>query len=554
MSRTKKDKVSKDMKETRETSKQSARTYRKRSNKKDSHRGDSEERDVERGSKVGGLIPMKNGDRNPNWYFTDKAMAEQVTQMAFQNLAGYPIEIGVNKLDVPNVNTIFLNPAPGVINTADYGSTLLNKTAGINLAGFKFFSELAAYTGRSAIYGPQDISTMILGLGELLSMMEVIRRMFGVAFTMNMRNRSYPREVLAAMYVDPDDIFDHFSDYRTRYNTLVTMVNQIPIPATIAYLDKCQRIYEEIYLDTESSMAQTLIPMPFTTWVMDETSYSGGTILATEPVCCAADKITPLSTLQPLSYFLDIADKQIGALLNSSTLNVVYTDILNLATKKGVAFLKMDYLAEGYAVVPRYSQEFMLQMHNSTLIGQPVLTSLIATPVHATPYNDVYPNANTNSLYYNPGFGLAYANPDVPRTGSYVLVDLLSDNPDVVDRIEVLRYASLGAQNIFTSGGNKYCCDAVVPDHYIVGVKFWTPSGTISSDFVNTTQYQESIGFKRLASLVANIDWAPRFYEYSTSTGLLTGNYTGDVNFYTTIDSTKLTTYSTRQNVDRLYY
>lgn len=520
----------------KEYSKKVSGKGRKNYRSKKASRNDDSEEERSSNRRSEGLIPMKNGDRNPNWYFTDKAMAEQVTQLSFQNLAGYPITVDGKQFDVPNVVTIFMNPSPGVIKSADYGSTLINKTNGVNLSGFRTFSELAAYTGRSAIYGPQDISTMILGLGEIISIMEVIRRAFGVAFTMNMRNRSYPRTILEAMRIDPDDLFTNFSDYRTRYNTLITMFNQIPIPADVAYFDKCLRIYQELYLDSDSAMAQTLIPMPWSTWVLDEQSYSGGTILATEPVCCQTNKTSVLSTIQPLSYFLNIADKMIGAMLNSSTLNVVYTDLLNLASKKNVTFLKLDYLAEGYCVVPRFSQEFMLQMHNSTLVGPPACGVLLTNP-HVTPFNDVYPNANTNTLYYNPGFW-PFAE-KFPRTGREVIVDMLTDSPDLVDRIEVLRYTSIAASNEFVHNVVRYVCDATTPDHYVVGVHFWTPSLELNpSDFYNMTNIEESV-WKRLSSLVSNIDWAPRFYEVHLDAAgpnsYYTGNYTGDVNFYTVV-------------------
>lgn len=475
---------------------------------------------------------------NPSWYFTDEKLADQVTQLSFQQLAGYPINYDGTDFDVPNIVRIGLNPAPGVQLSKNY-NTALSQNSAINLAGFRLYSKLSSVTGRVATYAPQDVSTMILAMGEAISMFEYIRRAFGVAYSMNMRNRDYPRNVLEfGMCIDADDLFANFADYVTEYNKYVTLFNQVPIPKNVAYFDKCAKIYERIYLDANSSMAQTLVPVPYSTWVLDETSYSGGSILKTTPVTCDTSWL-PLAITQNMSVYLNLLGTMVSALLNSSSLQVVYTDILNYAVKQTMEFWKMDYYEMSYQVFPEYDENFLLQMHNATIAGWPSLqTSLITGTDNVTPLNDVYPDPNKNSLFYNPCFAKVGGASGVPRTGNSVVIDMLNDSPSLTDRVEVTRYTSISNGKGFQPTGQTGLVafiNTTLPDHYVTSVLFENQTANLTYHLAAETLV-ESNRFADIAAQAANIDWAPRFWEVDQNTHQYTGRYTGDINFYTTID------------------
>lgn len=481
-------------------------------------------------------------DNNPNWYFLDAKVAEQVSQLSFQQLAGISIPIDGIDIAVPNISVVYLNPAPGVQKDALYSTGQVQKSA-INMAGFRLFSKLSAYTGRIAAYGPQDISTMILAMGEIISMVEFIRRSFGVAFTMNMRNRAYPKAILSAMTIDPDDLMAHFSDYRTEFNSIITRINQLPIPRNVAYFEKCASLYEKIYVDMPSSMGQTIFYVPSTTWILDETSYSGGTILRTIDVAQDHATNNPLPWANTMGTVLLTLNNMVDALLSSSTLQIVYTDLLNLATKMETPFWKFDYLMEGYTVLPEYNTNFLLQFHNLTITGVPwVEPSNANIAMGVTPYNDVYPDANNNMLFYNPAFiGGVVVNSAYPRMGTEAIVDMLSDTPSVEDRIEVTRFMSLSDSTFYIPTTQSTSCAVIntaLPDHYVTGIGFRRTDGT--SAVISATNLLSSWFYSvgnPLIQELSIIDWSPRFYGTDTSgTALEPETMVGDLNFYTTID------------------
>lgn len=476
------------------------------------------------------------------WYYFDEAMAEQVSRMSFQQLADMPCidPVSNTSYKIPSVEAVFLNPSPGVQLTADYSSTSIQKSA-INLSGFRLFSKMAAFTGRSQVYGPQDISTMELFMGEIISQFEWIRRAFGVAFASNMRNRAYPKRVLEAMCIDANDLFINFANYRTQFNALVTRINQIPIPLKVAYFDKCAKLYEGYYTDSESPMAQIIVSNIATTWELDETGYVGGTVLKTED-WCLDHTTTAIKSSQPMSYYLLKLSNHIDQLMNSSTFNVVYTDLLNLATKINMTFWKFDYLLDGYLVLPEFNAKYLIQFHNAVSVPMPFRVTALDATNGITPYNDVYPNPTANALYYNPGITAWDSAAPFPGVPFSAIIDSPVGDLDTETQVNITRYVAVSANTPVTLSANvTVYVDTALPDHYMVNNKFYNCDGTVvnlSYPFVTiSTEANRHMDF---ISCLEKVDWSPLYREISNGSGSwdYTGRIFGDLNFWTIVDWT----------------
>lgn len=474
-------------------------------------------------------LEAEGRNNNPNWYFTNEELARQGSYLSFQQIAGLPFKSSHYTYDYayPVIKVRYINPSPGVQTHDLYSSSTMGQKSAINLAGFKLFSKLSAYTGRKAEYGPQDISTMILFMGEIISLVEYIRRVFGVGFTYSMRNRIYPKGIIEAMGVDSDDLFKNFSDYRMRFNASITRLNQIPIPKNIAYFDKCASLYEKIYTDSDSPMATCIVDVPCTTWSLDEAASQQGSVLKTHD--WTRNKMDVDLGKQILGIYLVSLDYRIDELMNSSALQVVYTDLLNLATKVNTEFWKFDYLSEGYMVMPEYNPNYLLQMHNSSVLGAPNQKSTLDNTFGVTPYNDVYPDANGNALFYNPAF---------LKTQSLreAIIDSITPDPGTEDRIEITRFVGMNSnvEYTITSDNTKTYVDMVLPDHYVVHERYIT-AGNISvwknSNVMDIINYD-------LVNVSAKVDWDGIVYRYELSNGEVrpTGTTLGDFNYFTLID------------------
>lgn len=481
---------------------------------------------------------------NPNWYFTDKVLAEQTAQFSFQDFIGSGTLLN-NGVTLPSIMTISLNPS---------ADNSLAGYAGISTATLmarKLYNSLANTSGRTQNYAPQDVFTLLLALGEIISYVSYLKRALGVAYTYNIRNRDFPTKIIESMGINPTDLFANLNRYRVEINTLLTQINKIPFPANIAWFDKCNAIYEGIFQDNLSPMSQIYMLIPATTWILDETSYEEGSVLYTLPVT-ATSVSNYVVTVRNMSSHISNLRSMIQALLTSTTLNYIYGDILNYASKFNVKLLYMNMIEDSYSVMPQYDQEVLLHIHNMILMGSPTVDisedRVPVKPILAeyTPYNDVFPNVNENSIRYNPVFktpsGLTAQNLIDLQLGLMDIVDFPFGAPDLVGKIEATRFQL--RNDIGIGEGEKsiaYTDDlgsfaglvaTVLPDHYPTRVTMYAPDNGKSA--FDVTYRKDNISLEHLHYLT-KFDNAPMIYVTNTESGM--SQVIGDVNYYTNLPS-----------------
>lgn len=482
---------------------------------------------------------------NPNWYFTDKILAEQTAQFSFQDFIGSGT-LTDNGVTLPSIMTISLNPS------ADNSLAGYEGISTATLMARKLYNSLANTSGRTQNYAPQDVYTLLLALGEIISYVSYLKRTLGVAFTYNVRNRDFPSKIIDCMGIDSSDLFTNLNKYRVELNTVLTQINKVPFPANIAWFDKCNALYEGIFQDNMSPMSQIYIMIPATTWKLDEQSYEQGTVLRTVPVTTTSES-NYVITKRTFEAHLETLRSMVQALLTSTTLNYIYGDILNYATKFGVKLLYLNTIEDSYSVMPQYDQEVLLHIHNMLLLGTPTVdisgTRIPAKPILAeyTPYNDVFPDVNNNSVVYNPVFKASATAQKLIDCGigHMNIVDFPFGAPDLVGKIESTRFQL--RNDIGTGSGDKSLAftnasegtiagivATVMPDHYPVWIQAYSPDGqTYSTDKSYITTFNAKV-----VHYLTKFDNAPLMYIVSSETGI---QYViGDVNYYTNLPSDTL--------------
>lgn len=521
-------------------------------------------------------LDSKGRDNDPNWYFNSAELAEQASQLSFQAFLGDSNIL--SSYNVPTVNVVALNPCPGnsygVLNVhngpytdalPDVNSTGLN--SGINLMAAKIYTMLSTYSGRSSQYTPDDVGIMLLSVAAMAEMSEYIRRAFGVMLTYNDRNRYVPLGLLKAMGFNAQDLLQNIANYRMRFNIAINRINQIPLLDNIGFIKKSRDLYQKIYLDAPSSMAQLYLYVPNSTWVLDETAYADGSRLITTEVYKTDDLTSPFvvgkdkAVQRTMGEYLDILERQIDALLSSSTLNIIYADLINLASKTSVPIWKFDYLAENYVVIPEYNRNFLLQFHNLDIIGTPAVWTgsgvnfgvKTVNGYKFTVSNDVFCDVNTTKVIYNPGF--AQISSEVVSSVTFykgiypltALVDMDVDAPTTEDRIEALRFKSLPsgyAVKGLTATASYHEAFRALPDHY--GVKMVIFDGNhdyiVQHSYIAHMQSDVTADYFKFIAKLSQCDWAPIFfkglwdiYQQYTDTTDDETLVVGDLNFWTEI-------------------
>lgn len=508
--------------------------------------------------KDGAGLDNSGRDNDPNYYFVSPELAQQAGQLSFQNvLGGGPV---VGQYRVPGIMAISFNPCmggyydrphaagayftrPGFYKSKD--AALNAAISGSNLMLTKIYTALSTYSGRTASYLPSDIGIMIGAISSFSEVSEHIRRAIGVATVYNARNRMMPRRLLEAMGVHPDDLFANISDYRMRFNTIIARMNQIPLLDNISFIRKSREMYQKVYVDSDSPMAQYIVFVPASAWIIDETAYKSGTCLKTVDLIDYANPLTPLGgdvhgQVLSMKTWLDKLASMAEALLTSSTLQIVYADLMHFAAKVNVPMWHFDYLAENYVVMPEYNANFLLQLHNLDIVGCPRTLTVSENDGLAEAIFDIdgtdyhYLDTNRNDVVSVPDTGYLMWNPVFTYGGNMFgpsIVDFPMANPDVADIIESMRFsaATSGYGLRITEGTltKDVAVELAIADHYAVAMRIYDEES--SEQYVNTTS-KPTAG--KNASDLTKFNSAPLFYIRSTDSD----SVFGDLNYYTTVD------------------
>lgn len=473
---------------------------------------------------------MAAGDiNNPAYYYEDATTLGQLMNFSFNQFGGYPIEIWtdtVSRLDYSNYNVACYHLNPSVPTTTGNAGQL----SGATTAAMRNFLMLSGSNAKTTNYAPQDVLILELALAEVIKMSTFCARAFGIAYMFNYRNRSYPEVLLKAMGINAVDFRANLAQYRVRFNTLMALASKIPFPNTISAFQKAADLFGSIYLDDkDSSLAQSYLFVPSTTWEFDEAYDTEGSGLKTVPVVYDA-------TLKLMDVYLSILEAQISALLNSTTLNFIYSDILRLVQSGKIsALITFTSIPEDFNVVPVYNEEVESWLHNAIILGNPLDTASQYNPFtrNYTPKNDLSSDANNNTIKYWPQFRTSVA-----HTGYEAFIDFSHDDVTVEEKVRATRF-SQRYMNIDDGAGAYYTDEIALNDCYITRCDLY--DGVSNTSFGMTTSIWEynpnnstyMINVMDLADRTSKFDWGPIFY---LTDGMQVIRTLGDLDYYTLLD------------------
>lgn len=436
---------------------------------------------------------------DPAWRMYNDLLGQQVSSYPFTEFVGTKLHFpnsSVTNVDVNSaqitqpiqIQTVLLNPSVGRAKTGNNDA--------VNMASLKIYTQLSSSNMKTTQYSPQDITMCILALGEVISWAEYIRRAFGLLGTTNPRNWLFPKRVMEMMGIKWDDFQRNVGLYRERFNYIIALLNSVAFPSNLDYFKQCAALYQNVFLDHTSGMAQLYVPVPYSTWKLDEQTSETGSIMKTVlnpgfgtsyPTGNSGYKVGATSIIYKgssngidVGSLLDVLESQITELLNSSTLQYLYADVLKFVANNSSSLVHIEPLATDYALSPIYSEEFLINMENAIVCGVPYTSSITVGDEVTTASNNVESDPNNNGVTYNPLLlppFLTWLRSS--ETGDRTLCDgtILFDvtlnfhdsEPDVSKRIMATRFVP-GEVNLLTDSANILGLTGYWPDHYIVDV------------------------------------------------------------------------------------
>lgn len=438
---------------------------------------------------------------DPDWYIYEKEMFDGVISMPTLEFKGIPVPWKSNiewwgnppheskfrnlpdvPLVTPTVACYLMNP--GLERNIEANSA--QNYSAVNVAARKMYAELSASNAKTSMYAPQDISTLILALGQIIAVTTHLKRMYGIATYFNFYSRKVPEDIFKAMGVSNYSGFkSDLSNFRNALNRLISKIDTIQFPSGLSYFKKCEYVYQNVFVDRDEKMVSYHLMAPNSTWILDEESYSEGSILSTV-------HLTGLTA----NTILDKLESMVEKVLTSSTFNFIFADILNLANRNVITVdsINIEPVPIDYRCEPLYSEQFNWQIMNMSIIHEPTYTTYDPTNGY-TPYNDVYPDVDTNRIVYAPRFTILdnTGHKELVRWAKTVPIRMPDTNPSQDMFVELLAYLSLPKVQIYNFGGGSIDYQNLA-DYYCVSVRITEPTAnnnttilTIDSNTLKTT-------------------------------------------------------------------
>lgn len=522
--------------------------YRRKGNNQ--RRGNAKERGAEserRSSMDDYVDSTRSGSyvNDPSWYIPDPSLRESLAQWSFSQVAGE--DLVANNGDVakyPSIMKMKLEPSPepSDVNVKGGFSKYNYKYSGLNAASRNLYNAMSSLTGRTSAYTPDDISILLLGMGEVISMFAFVRTIMHIPYMINLKNKTIPDCLCKAFGIDPVDLRRNIANYRSQYNTLVTQAQNIILPGNIPYFLKCNEIYSHIYADSEADTAQMYIFSPRTTWLLEEKTATTGSKLVTTN---AEDGFVGRN----LSYYLDLIADMISRFQTSSTYNIVGQDLLHLNSKTNMPLYGYNYLPEFESMQVEYNENALLQIHNLSVNP---MYNVVAydDELGFTPKNDVVGNVETATIFYNPAYLFDADKGSVEGFNEgNIWMDSLVATPTADMRVDATRYTQWIDKTYHHTASNKNYVQFGSGDHRCVSLEIFaasknnltplpTPLTVLyhSWEVMPVASFSHNV-FNALAYYMA-FDWAPfvmyhigESYEKVDST-----QFMGELNYPTPIN------------------
>lgn len=428
-----------------------------------------------------------------NEFATDAAKVDLTTPVGAA--MDFKINPGGQTLSWASPGIMVLNYYPAVGRSTDYTSPL-------NRASSRFWTYLRSNQKATGKYNHQDIAMMEVCMDSGYSFHAMMRRIYGLVNSLTPTNLYYPRAILNALGVDYMEIDANLQDFRAYINSFGYQLGQYAMPKNITYFERHQWMCEGIYVDSDTTRAQTYLFVPAGYYVYDNT-VSTGSQATFKSFRQPGD---PLLTFEGLKA---IGDSIINSIGNEEDFAYISGDLYNFY---GGDVFAVPYVEENYRILPAFDKTVLSQIENCTICGE--LSNLNVTQD---------PSINRGAVIYDPyiASNRIGGNVDSIIGGNPLNFHWETVSPE--DIIEATRMKAVFQKS--ATVGRAYdlvtCGTELVQSITIISAYNWT-NGLVGSINDPAAVYQETVydqtylvddvnypnAIGRLG-MVAQFDWAP---------------------------------------------
>lgn len=471
---------------------------------------------------------------NPwTWYGSFEHFSRDVSNITFGTPVGQPIRIGTGDTTVnAGLMVIRYIPTPG--NSVD-------ATSPLNRQATRFQSYLKSKLRFAAKFDAADTMIYMMEVDSLYSYHALLTRAYRAAQLFTPTNKYYPRRLLQGMGIDPDDILFNLADFRSYINEFGINIGRFAMPSSFDINERHMWMNSGLYLDSNTSRAQTYMFVPIGFYQYDNTVTTGSQL--TMKFWMDESASPTLHTFQEIVQF--------GNTLLTNFEND--DDTMDISGLFEVAFegnlRHMTEVQEGEVIIPVYDETVLSQIENSVAVGQPRSQQTVTGAVRALNITQ-NPAVNNGAIifdgYYLGGRNTGIANLTLynyPLMYAAATLNAHTDSPTPEQIMEMTRLVPVTERDVTPSatpinlGLQSHGADLVV-DYLIcvtnpsnLGAVNWLQS-TTNTVWVNSngTLLSGGPGLDWIA-LSEQFDWAPLIYVVQVIP-VAEGNPTLDFRFF----------------------
>lgn len=450
-------------------------------------------------------------ESNPySWYAKNAQFTSDAGRVGFAKPLGALLQGGATDVFVnPGVMRLTFTPTVG------YSENL---QSAVNRAAGEFYTYIRSVMRVSGNYEAADLMIYFMALDSAYMFYAMMRRAYDVAQLYTPMNKYYPRTLLQYMGFDPS-IANDLSAFRSYINKYALSLSRYAIPNGFTISDRHMWMCSGLYLDSETTRAQTYLFCPMILWQYNNTAQTGSEL---KPV--AWQNAGTAITMHDLATTITFGENLLNAITNDEDVLEMSGDIYRAYGEGNLR--KLGEVVDNERLIPIYDKTVLSQIENCSILGDLDVTSAriyqdpsINSGAIISEYHFLGRTVKTNSggMYMSPAFQMA---------GKFI--NLHNDNPSPEEVIEATRLAC-AFTTPQTLSSQSYLQPNIMPADVInriwIGLFNANGSGALSTLSQPTSEIRYASGTAssqlltslQFMALQDSFDWSPMLYLYDVT-------------------------------------
>lgn len=513
----------------------------------------------------GSSVPVRGTDNDPSWYARNPSILKDAASLPFSQALGTDVTMPgafgfaefSSATEMPGLCVLRYLPSigSGLESTNVTAPVAHSQTSGCNVAARNVYSFVRHANSGHSNYDAPNLMLYFLAVMQAYAFWAHLARIYGLFTVFAQKNRYLPRTLIEALGVDYESLSGNLAQFRYFINTFSAKLSTFAVPRIFTLVDRWVFLNQSVFVDGETSKAQMYMYAPL--GFMRATP--SGLALGDNPGLVLDESRWNASSQYKLDDIIAVGNRLLDPLLTNEDWNIMSGDVLKAYGHENL--YSPSPIPEDYVTLPGYSEEVLMQIHNSNALGISVY-SCTGNTVPKWPSKGAYggygswlETVNLATMYSTidnklTDFIVAYASNGNSFLGAAGPKILNMHKEDVTpEDVMVATRCMIGMERMSTNSSSWTMGLTVQGSEVILCYEIHAGAG----DNATVTTHGSWIG--KTAADLAVIEQASKFKDYpllyvmsnigSTSDSALTANATlesvvGELDNYTVVDNNML--------------